>query len=393
MSRSLLVVAGEVSGDMHAAAVVRAIRAREPAIAVFGIGGDELRDAGAEILFHIRDMAVFGPIAVLRRYGHFRRVFREMVRVAGERRPDAVLLVDYGGFNLRFAARLKKQGLRILYYISPQVWASRRGRIRRMAESVDRLMVIFPFEPAVYAGSGLAVDFVGHPFVDVVAETMRGPEIPLPWADGPRVAVLPGSRVQEIDRILPVMLQAARILESLHPSIGFLVASPNAEIGRHVRDLCEARARHPGLPASFAVVDGLTRNVLRQADAAMVASGSATVETALLRCPMVIVYRASALFFAIARRLVHVPFIGMVNLIAGRLVCPELIQNQAQPGALATALLPLLEDTADRKAMVQGFEEVAGKLGPGGAANTVAETVLRTLRSGDCIAGQSKRRK
>ena len=382
MSRSLLVVAGEVSGDMHAAGVVRAIKVRVPEVDVFGIGGDELRAAGAEILFHIRDMAVFGPIAVLRRYGHFRRVFREMVRVAEERRPDAVLLVDYGGFNLRFAAQLKKRGLRILYYISPQVWASRRGRIRRMAESVDRLMVIFPFEPEVYADSGLAVDFVGHPFVDAVAETMRGPKIPLPWASGPRVAILPGSRVQEIDRILPVMIQAARILESVHPSISFLVASPNAEIGRRVRDLCESRARRPGFPKAFEVVDGLTRNVVRQADAAMVASGSATVETALLRCPMVIVYRGSALFFAIAKRLVHVPYIGMVNLIAGRMLCPELIQNEAQPKALADASLSLLEETAERETMLQGFDEVAAKLGEGGAADTVAEMVLLEMRQG-----------
>ncbi len=197
MSRRLLVVAGEVSGDLHAGAVVEALRKREPELEVFGIGGDRLEAAGTELLFHIREMAVFGPFAALAKYPFFRKVFAAMVRAAEERRPDAVLLVDYGGFNLRFAAQMRKRGIKVLYYVSPQVWASRRGRIKKMAAAIDRLMVIFPFEPEVFAGTGLRVDYVGHPLVDEAAEAHAHPAKRLAWDGEPHIALLPGSRRQD----------------------------------------------------------------------------------------------------------------------------------------------------------------------------------------------------
>ena len=205
MNKTVLLIAGEVSGDMHAAGLVRAVRARAPDVRFVGIGGDELQAAGMEARYHVRDMAVMGLAEVLRRYGFFRRVFRDMVRTAQTLKPDLVVLVDYPGFNLRFAREVKRLGLHCLYYVCPQVWAWHRSRIRLMADVVDRLLAIFPFEPGVFEGTGLRVDFVGHPLVDVAARVRAEPLMELPWKGEPRVALLPGSRRQEIQRILPPM--------------------------------------------------------------------------------------------------------------------------------------------------------------------------------------------
>lgn len=363
-----MVVAGEISGDMHAAGVIRALRERDPEVSVFGVGGDALAAEGAEILHHVDDMAVFGPFAVLQKYPHFRRVFDQMVATAEERRPAAALLVDYGGFNLRFARELKALGIKVLYYVSPQVWASRRGRIREMAEAVDRLMVIFPFEPEVYRDSGLKVDFVGHPLVDEAKASLEEEPADLPWPGESKIALLPGSRRQEVGRILPVMLDAAVKLRQEHPEAGFLVAAPSHDFAVSA---AAALDQWPELPCT--VVAGQTRQILRQARAAWVTSGTATVEAALMRCPMNVVYRTSPLFYLFGKTLVRVPHIGMVNLLAGRELCPELIQGGATATSLAAALKPLLEDTPEREAMLQGLDEVVQSLGPGGAAEKVAE--------------------
>ncbi len=371
MSKSVLVIAGEVSGDMHAAALVRAVRARNPDIRFFGIGGDELRAAGMEILHDVREMAVMGLAEVLKRYGFFRRVFREMVSVAAERRPDAVLLIDYPGFNLRFAREASRLGLKVVYYVCPQVWAWHRSRIAQMARDVDRLIVIFPFEPAVFSGTGLRVDFVGHPLVEATSAALLEPLSPLPWRGEPRVALLPGSRLQEVERILPVMAQAAAILEKA-VGAAFLVASPSEAIAAAVRRVA------PAIPRCEIVV-GQTRQVLRQAKAAMVASGTATVETAMMNCPMIVVYRTSAITYTLGRMLVKVPNIGMVNIIAGRTICPEFIQGAATPRALADAITPLLSDTPPRSDMLQGLAQVRQALGTGGAAEKAAEILLQEV--------------
>jgi lipid-A-disaccharide synthase len=294
-----------------------------------------------------------------------------MVETAAARRPSAALLVDYGGFNLRFAKRLKEQGLKVLYYVSPQVWASRRARIRKMAEAVDRLMVIFPFEPEVYKDTGLRVDFVGHPLVDAARASREEPAADLPWPGEPRIALLPGSRRQEVSRILPVMLDAAVKLRQDHPEAGFLVAAPS-----HDFSVAAAAAldQWPELPCK--VVAGETRQILRQARAAWVTSGTATVEAALMGCPMNVVYRTSPLFYLLGKMLVRVPHIGMVNLLAGRELCPERIQGGATAASLAASLEPLLGDTPEREAMLQGLAVVVQSLGPGGAAEKAADIVF-----------------
>lgn len=377
--KSVLVIAGEVSGDMHAAGLVRAARARRPDLQFFGIGGDRLRSAGMEIVVDAREMAVLGLWEVLRRYRFLKGVFDRMVALALERRPDAVLLVDYPGFNLRFAAAMKKAGIRVIYYVCPQVWAWHRSRIGKMAKLIDRLLVIFPFEVEVFAGTGLRVDFVGHPLVDETREALARPLAPLPWPGDPRVALMPGSRRQEIERILPLQCAAAVEIERRLPGCGFIVAAPSPEVERLVQArLATIRAR----PTRLAVLTGATREVLRQARAAMVKSGTSTLEAALMGCPMIVTYRTAALTYEIGRRLVRVPHLGMVNLIAGRELCREFIQDAAQPGPMADALLPLVGETAARAAMLAGLADVRARLGEGGAAERAASALMDLLDAG-----------
>ncbi|MEI6564180.1 MAG: lipid-A-disaccharide synthase, partial [bacterium] len=235
--RTILIVAGEISGDMHAAGLVRALRETDPTLTFFGIGGPLMREAGVETLYDVKDMAVMGIVEVFKRILFFRRVFRHMEQVARERKPDAVILVDYPGFNLRFAASAHAMGLKTIYYICPQVWAWKRGRIPKMVAVLDRLMAIFPFEPKVFEGTGLKVDFVGHPLIDEIRETLQKPLTPLSWAGEPHIGILPGSRHHEIDRILPPMLAAAYLIEKQFPSASFIIPAPLKEIEDHVRRL------------------------------------------------------------------------------------------------------------------------------------------------------------
>ena len=375
---NILIIAGEVSGDMHAAGLVDALRQRLPDAVFFGIGGEHMREAGVETTYDVKEMAVMGFWEVLHRLSFFRRVFHRTLDLARERNPDAVILVDYPGFNLRFAARAHDMGIKVIYYICPQVWAWRRSRIPTMARIVDRLITIFPFEQKHFDGTGLRVDFVGHPLVDESRLAWNEPETSLPWKGEPRVALLPGSRGHVIRHILPVMWKAAGLIERTHPNASFIIPSPSAESESVVR---KTLASLPGGPTRWEIVTGNTRQVLRQARAAMVASGTATIETALMQCPMVIVYKMAPLSYLLGKRLVSLDHIGMVNIVAGKAVCPEFIQDAATPEALAHAMDPLVRDTPARAQMVDGLKQAVDALGPAGAAERAAESVVLELKN------------
>ena len=369
MKRRVFVVAGEPSGDRHAAALVRAARAADPELAFYGIGGPALRAAGMEVRRDCGDMAVMGLTEVLRKYGFFRRVFRETVADLRATRPDALLLVDYPGFNLRLASAARRLGLRVVYYICPQVWAWNRRRVGEMARRVDRLLTILPFEAEIFADSGLRAEYVGHPLAAATAALRAAAPPPPPWPGAPRVALLPGSRRQEIEHILPVLLEAARRLEAARPGVGFLIAAADDAAAAQIAGL---RARLPG-PARLQTLTGRAEQILCRADAAWVASGTATLEAALLDCPTVLVYRTSWLTYQAARRLIRVPHIGLVNLIRGRRVCPELVQGEATPDRLVAALTPLLDETPERQAMRAEFDALRAQLdGPDPARRAAA---------------------
>ena len=376
--KRVMIVAGEVSGDQHAARLVRGLKAVRGDVEFFGIGGEALRREGVRTEVDVRDMAVVGFFEVLRRYCFFRRVFHRMVARLAAEKPDALLLVDYPGFNLRLAEQAHARGIPVLYYVSPQVWAWHRSRIPKMAKILDLLMVIFPFEVDVFKGTGLKTVFVGHPLVESTRRTWAAPAAALPWPAGARrVGLLPGSRRQEIERVLPAMLDAARELRRRDPETAFLIPAASEAIRMQID--AQLAARPAAERAAIGVVTGQMREVARQARAAMVCSGTATVETALMQCPMIVVYRMAPLTYWFGKRIIRVPWLGMVNLIANRTLCPEFIQAAASPEAMADALAPLIADTPARRAQLEGLAAVARALEGPGDAPTAGQMVAEAL--------------
>lgn len=383
MSARVLIIAGEISGDMHAAKMVRDIKARDPDVSFYGVGGDLLEAEGMEVQYHVRDMAVMGLSEVLKRYGFFRRVFAELIEGVDEDPPDAVLLVDYPGFNLRFARKMQERGIRVIYYICPQVWAWKQGRIKKMERYIDRLLVIFPFEVDLFKGRSIAVDYVGHPLADEVAAfEASGKAAELEW-DAPegkeqqRLAVLPGSRRQEIERILPALLKTCEALKAKHENLSVIVAAASVEI----KALIEAQLAEQGIAQEGVRIEvDQTRSILLRADAALVTSGTATLEAALCGCPMVIVYKTAALTYAVGKRVVKVDHIGMVNIVAGKEVCPEFIQAAVLPESLVSAISPLLQNTQKREKMLAELETVRKLLNVHQAADA-AELIVTDLRN------------
>jgi lipid-A-disaccharide synthase len=369
--KSILVVAGEDSGDMHAADVIRALKEKRPDLTFWGIGGDRLRAEGVELLHDTREMDVLGIVEVLKRYPFFKRTFAEILAEADKRKPVAVLLVDYPGFNLRLAGELKKRGIKVLYYVCPQVWAWNRGRIPKMAKMIDRLMVIFPFEVDVFKGVDIKVDFVGHPMVDELREFRTKEPEPLPWNGKKKIALLPGSRKQEIVYILPPLLEAAQLLEQSRPDVSFLIPVPERRVA-----LVESILQKTGkAPRNISILAGRAREVLKQADAAFVASGTATLEAALLRCPTVLVYRGSFINYLFARALIRIPWLGIANIVSGKEIMPERLQQHMRPIELVATIDPLTNSTPVRAAMVEKFKALEKMLGSGSPAARVATII------------------
>jgi lipid-A-disaccharide synthase len=372
-----MIIAGEVSGDMHAARLIRSIKNRLPGSSFFGTGGSAMRAENVEILQDIKEMAVMGFSEVAKRYFFFRALFKRLLQEAAERKPDAVILVDYPGFNLRMAKKIHAMGIKTIYYICPQVWAWNRKRIPEMAASLDRLITIFPFESKHFEGTGLQTDFVGHPLVEETNQALQAKSIELPWKSDDRVALLPGSRKHEIDRILPVLLQTAEKIQQSRETASFIIAASSDSTAEYIRAKLPERA----LPEGIQIIAGKTREVLRQARAAVVASGTATVETALMGCPMVVVYKVSLLTYWICRALIKIDNIGMVNIIAGKTICPEFIQFDARPEIIAEAVVPLVTDTAERKAMKKELASVREALGSGNVEETAAAAICDEITS------------
>ncbi len=376
MSR-ILVSAADASGDLHAAALVTALRRRLPDVQVRALGGVELEKAGAELVVHQREVAVGGLVEVLPAARRLFSAWRRLGRILREDRPDLVVLVDSPDLNLPFARRARRAGVPVLYFIPPQVWAWRPGRIRKLARRCDRLAVIFPFEPAFYAEAGLPVDFVGHPLVDRLAPlaerepaTLRA-ELGLP-ASGPLVLLLPGSRHNELDHGLPLYLEIARHLAARRPDAHFALALAATLDEAAV----QARVEVAGLPVHL--VRGRTHEAVRAADVALAKPGTIAVEISLLGRPMAVAARANALSAAIARRMIRLPWFTMPNLIAGAPVVPEFLQEEARPERVAEALEALLAGPA-RELQLARLAEVRRALGGGGAAERVAEIAVEMM--------------
>ena len=370
----LLVSCGEPSGDLYAAELVRQLRGIAGELDVVGLGGDHLQAEGAVLLAHVRDLAVVGLLEVVRHLRRLRSVYRAVLDEVDRVRPDVAVLVDYPDFNLRLARQLKNRGIPVVYYVSPQVWAWRAGRVDTIRRTIAHMIVIFPFEEALYRAAGVPVTFVGHPLVELVRPaTDRRAFLAAHGLDPDRpvVAVLPGSRAQEVGHNLPAIAAALRRLGALRPDVQpALAVAPSVDplvYGAQLQDTGIVR------------VVGHTHALLGAATAGIVASGTATVEAALLGLPMVVVYRLSALTYALGRPFVRVSHYAMANLIAGREVVKELIQSDFRPEALTDEVLRLLPDGPRRSEVIQGLAEVRTRLGGPGASARAAAVVAQVL--------------
>ena len=374
----VLIVAGEASGDVYAGALMRELRERSRRPLLFrGIGGDAMLAQGLDSLCHCDQTAVIGIWEVIRHFRFFSRLLRRMTDELTSWKPDLLLTIDYPGFNLRLAARAHALGIRTVHYICPQVWIWHKSRIPKIARTIDQLITLFPFEPACFDGTPLRPVYAGHPLVDCALETLARPEQPLPWGEGHRIGLLPGSRFNEIRTLLPDLMAAAVLLEHRLGACSFIIPAVSAR----VRSVIEAElSRCQQRPRQLALVDGQAREVLRQAEAAAVASGTATLEASLMRCPTVLVYRTAWLTFCMLRLLLpNLRFIGLANIIAQRVVMPELVQHDFTPQRLADHLLPYLTQPEARAAALADLDAVNATLGLGGAAVAAAQLILAHL--------------
>ena len=366
-------VAGEVSADNHGAALMRSLRVLDPELKFIGRGGPQMRQvAGAQFKNWIGNAAVLGLWEVLRKYGFFREQFRQTLNEIKESKPDAVVLIDYPGFNLRLARALRRQsqGYKTIYYISPQVWAWNRGRIKQMARFIDLVLCIFPFETDLYTASGLRAVFVGHPMIERL-ETKR---IDIP-RDPNLIGLFPGSRLREVRKIFPVMIEAARLLLQPNPTLRFRVAAASEELALEMNEqLAERQA--------IEVNVGETATIMQRAFVGIVASGSATLEAAYFGMPFVLIYKVAWPTYVAARLVVNVDFLGMPNLLAAKEVVPEFIQHEAKPDAIVNAVRLLMEDSPARDRMISDFDAITRRLGGSGASERAARAILEELQAG-----------
>jgi lipid-A-disaccharide synthase len=377
--KKILLVTGEASGDHHGALVVKALRRMRPDVRVEGIGGQELAAAGMQLIYHVRDLSVVGLLEILPRAGNIITAYRLLKKqLSGPDKPDLLMLIDYPDFNLRIAAIAKKNNVPVLYYISPQIWAWRQGRAKKIARLVDTLGVIFPFEVAFYEKVGLDARFVGHPLLD--HEIQPGDpqeEIRRFGLTGSRpvIGLLPGSRPSEIDRLLEPMLDAAVLIKQRFPEAGFAIPVAHGISGDHVRAMAKQRS------IAAAVVEDSFYQVLAVCDLVLVASGTATLQTALMGKPMIIIYKVSPLTYLVGRIMIKVPWIGLANIVAGKQVVPELIQNEASPQRIAAEACCILEDPARMAGMREGLAGIRQALGEPGGSQRVAEIIIEKLKN------------
>ncbi|MCC7417331.1 MAG: lipid-A-disaccharide synthase [Acidobacteria bacterium] len=373
MSLRILLSCGEPSGDLYAGALTRELKACDPSAEVSGLGGPSLAAAGGVLLEDYRGLAVTGLTEALAKVPRSYATIRRLTDAARRARPHALVAVDFPDFNFPLARRVKRLGIPVIYYISPQIWAWRAGRIATIREIADRVLVIFPFEETIYREAGVPVEFVGHPLIDLAAPSApRGEFLRARGLapEAPTVALLPGSRPNEVARILPTLVAAAGLIRQRVPAAQFLIARAAG-----LEDRLYEAARS-GADAPVTMVEGETDAILASADVALTASGTATVQTALHDTPMVIVYRLSPLTYRIGRRLVRLESVGMVNLIAGEKIVPELIQDAFTPEAVAREAIALITDAGRAATVREGLARVRARLGGPGASRRAARAII-----------------
>lgn len=369
----ILISAGEASGDIHAAAVTAALKQIDSSVEVFGMGGDALRAAGGEVLFDIKDHGVMGFVEVIKKLPDLFKLRSDFARVMDERQPDCLVVVDYPGFNMKLAKVAHDKGIPVVSYIAPSAWAWNKGRAKNVAKIVDKVACIFPFEYDVYKEAGAPVEFVGHPLLDIVKPTWERTEAEA-WVGKqpghPLVLLMPGSRLMEIEKMLPNLLAGAKLLKKQLPEVQF--AMPRA--GTIPLELLQSKIKASGL--DIKITEGHNYDLFSVADLALATSGTVTLEAALCGLPSIIVYRTSALNAFIARRVINIPNIGLPNIVAGRQILPELLQEAFTPANVAKTAVELL--APERRPQLEAdLAFMKARLGEPGAVKRVAQLILR----------------
>ncbi|MBI4972586.1 MAG: lipid-A-disaccharide synthase [Candidatus Omnitrophica bacterium] len=371
--KNILIVSGEPSGEMHAASLTQKILEIDPAVKISGVGGQLLKEAGAEVFYDIKDISVIGLFDVLKKLPHFLNLQKLILKKIAEDKPQAIILVDFSGFNLRLAKKIKKS-IPVIYYVSPQVWASRQGRIKTIRKYIDKIIVLFKFEKEFYLKYGINAEFVGHPLLDLVRPTLERKEFlkNLGLAEEKTtLALLPGSRKAEIENILPIMLKAAALINKEIKDVQFLIAkSPQVEQEIYQRKIS-------GWELNLKIAEAKTYDCLNASSFCLVASGTATLETAIMQKPFFIIYKMGLLNYLLYRPQVKVPYIGMVNIVAGKKIIPEFVQFQARPKRIAEAGLKLLKNPAQMQEMINNLAQIKSALGSSGACLRAARIICQ----------------
>ena len=366
------IIAGESSGDTYGARISRELKKINPDIEINGMGGIEMQREGLDLMVDSTELGVMGIIEVAKMYPTFKKIFNMLVEEAGKQRPDAVILIDYPGFNLRYAEKLHEMNIPVCYYVSPQVWAWHKKRIPKIAKIVTKMMVIFPFEVEIYKDTDLDVEFVGHPLAEILNETTTPTE-----RDEDTVLLLPGSRFSEINRLLKPFVETADKLRLTKPNLKFVIPTPREKIRDHIKSLLPKLTDCPG---NFQIEVGNTTQWMRKAVAGIAASGTVTVQAAILGLPLISCYRLNPLTYLMAKTLVKIPFFTMPNVIEGDVVYEEFLQGEVKSEILTPALEKILPDGRRYQAVQKGMTSVVEKLGgKQGTLKRAAEAVLETI--------------
>ena len=374
-NKSIFIVAGEPSGDLHASNLAHSIKQLSPDIKLYGMGGKKMRAAGVKIIQDITSFAVIGFTEVFKNLIRFRQIFKLLKQELDKQKPSAVVLIDYPGFNLRFAKEVKKRNIPLFYYISPQVWAWGKGRIKIIKKMVDKMIVFFKFEEELYRKAGVPVVFVGHPLMDSKITQKNS------HSDILTIALLPGSRKGEVERILPIMLKTGKIISVHLKNVRFLISkSPNVKEKKFQRII-----------KSFSLPLYLTENnkCLSNADLVLVCSGTVTLEVALYQKPMFIIYKTSFLSALLAKFLIKIPYIGLINIVSAKKIVPEFIQHKAKPQRIAKEILNFIHNEEKKKTTKEELRKAVANLGKRGASKQAAKTILNYLQKQSIINERS----
>jgi len=372
---NIMILAGEPSGDIHGGHLCRELKNISPGIQLFGMGGPKMEEAGFEVVHRIGDTGVVGFWEVYKELGKYWKIFKKMVAVMEERRPDAVILIDYPGFNIRFARKAHQLGIKVYYYISPQLWAWGQWRIKKIRRYVDKMLVIFPFEKEFYNSHGIEAEFIGHPLIGTLNLDLSKEECQkhLGITSSPVIGLLPGSRRGEIKKILPILIETAKILQEKIPEAKFILPIASIEL----RPLIEDQLKQTSV--KIRTREGSGKEIIVASDLLILASGTVTLEASVYLTPMIIVYKISFFSWLMGKILIKIPFIGLVNIVRGQKIIPEFIQYQARPEAVAQAGLEILTQPEIRKRMIGELKIVRDKLGRPGAATRAAAVITNSL--------------